>query len=58
MNVTAYHFFRMGNQFELVKDGNRYTFSAEMVTCLINQYRLMGYIIETTELWISAVKIF
>ena len=58
MNVTAYHFFRMGNQFELVKDGNLYTFSPEMVTCLINQYRLMGYIVETTELWISVVKTF
>lgn len=58
MNVTAYHFFRMGNQFELVKDGKLYTFSPEMVTCLINQYRLMGYIVETTELWISVVKTF
>ena len=58
MKVTAtYNFFRKGNGFEMVQDDKLYSFTAEMVTCLIAQYRLMGYIIDKTDLWISVTKI-
>lgn len=57
MKVTAYHFYHMGDGYELVKDGKLYQFSNAMMACMVTQYRLMGYIVETTETWISAVKV-
>lgn len=57
MKVTAYHFYHISNGYELVKDEKLYQFSDAMMACMVTQYRLMGYIIETTETWISAIKI-
>lgn len=56
MKVTAFHFFRRGTGYEMVKNDTLYLFSAEMMACMVTQYRIMGYIIETTETWISVIK--
>lgn len=56
--MTNYNFFKMGNDYEYVKDGELYRFSAEMMGCMIRQYRLKGYHVEMTELWVMVVKTF
>lgn len=56
-NVTAYNFFKVGNHFEYVKDGKLYTMTIEIVTCMIKQYRQLGYIVTETEVFITVCKI-
>ena len=41
--ITTYNFFKVGNDFEFVKDGKRFSFTAEMMTYMLNQYKMMGF---------------
>jgi hypothetical protein len=43
--VTSYNFFKVGNHYEYTKDGKLYTFSSEMMNCMVTQYKLMGYMV-------------
>lgn len=43
--VTSYIFFKVGNHYEYIKDGMIYTYTEEMIACLKNQYRMMGFMI-------------
>lgn len=42
--ITSYNFFRtIGGGADFVKDGKLFHLSAEMLNCMINQYRIMGF---------------
>ena len=43
--VTNYNFFKIGNHYEYVKDGKLCTFTAEMMACMVTQYKMMGYMV-------------
>jgi len=42
--VTSYNFFRTSDGgADFVKEGKLFCLSAEMLNCMINQYRIMGF---------------
>lgn len=57
--VTSYTFFRtIGGGADFVKDGKLFHWSAEMLKCMINQYRIMGFrVICDNECFISVSKV-
>ena len=58
MKITTYSFFKVSNTYQFVKDGKLFTFSSEMFSCLLNQYKFMGYKVTIeTESYISISKI-
>jgi hypothetical protein len=58
MKVTTYNFFKVSNTYQFVNDGKLTTFSNEMFSCLLNQYKIMGYkVILETDYTVSITKI-
>jgi hypothetical protein len=56
--VTSYTFFKVGNHYEYVKDEKRYTFSSEMMACMVTQYKLMGYmVVFDNDCFLSVAKV-
>jgi hypothetical protein len=47
----------MGGEFHYVKDGRLTILSAEMMVCMIRQYRMSGYIVEKNNLYITVTKV-
>lgn len=46
MNVTVYSFFEVGNHYEYVKDNEITVLSAEMMDCMVTQYKVCGYMVD------------
>jgi len=44
--VTSYNFFKVvGGGADFVKNNTVYHLSAEMLNCMINQYKMMGFMV-------------
>lgn len=43
--VTTYNFFKVDNCYQYVKDGKLFTFSEEMMVCMVTQYKIAGYMV-------------
>ena len=58
MKVTTYNFFKISGSYQFIKDGKITVLSCEMFSCLMNQYKYMGYKVTfETEYSISVSKI-
>jgi len=56
--VTSYNFFRTSDGgADFVKDGKLFHLSAEMLNCLLNQYKVMGFrVIFDNDCFVSVSK--
>jgi len=58
-DVTSYNFFRTSDGgADFTKDGKLFHLSAEMLKCMISQYKIMGFrVIFDNECFISVSKV-
>ena len=56
--ITVQTFFRTPTGAEFVKDGKRYSMSADQLDCWIRQAKLMGFrIMMKNDLWVSLARV-